>query len=130
MARMRICRFDPALLSGPVNAYIGAGVDELKFRPADRLAGFCSTGEIMDAAVKPTPREQGSDHVHAAPASTVTRPSREQAEAAVRTLISYIGEDPSRDGIKATPKRVVAAFDELYRGYHEVPADALSRTFG
>jgi GTP cyclohydrolase I len=84
----------------------------------------------MDAAVKQPPREQGSDHVHGTPAPVADRPSRAEAEAAVRTLIAYIGEDPARDGIKATPKRVVAAFDELYRGYREIPADALSRTFG
>jgi GTP cyclohydrolase I len=58
------------------------------------------------------------------------RPSREEAEAAVRALIAYLGDDPAREGLVATPKRVVAAMDELYRGYHEIPADALARTFG
>jgi GTP cyclohydrolase I len=58
------------------------------------------------------------------------RPSREQAEAAARTLIAYVGDDPAREGLQATPKRVIAAMDELYRGYREVPADALARTFG
>jgi len=48
----------------------------------------------------------------------------------VRMLIAYLGDDPSREGLAATPKRVVAAMDELYRGYHEIPADALARTFG
>ena len=83
----------------------------------------------MDAATK-----QGSpellDHVHATPTPVEPRPSRAQAEAAARTLIAYIGDNPGREGLQATPKRVVAALDELYRGYKEVPADALARTFG
>jgi len=70
------------------------------------------------------------DHVHATPAPVDERPSRTEAEAAVRTLIAYIGDDPVREGLQATPKRVVAALDELHRGYREVPADALKRTFG
>ncbi len=48
----------------------------------------------------------------------------------MRTLIAYIGDNPSREGLLDTPKRVIGAFDELYRGYREVPADALARTFG
>jgi GTP cyclohydrolase I len=85
----------------------------------------------MDAIVKPWPRGgQITDHVHNAPAPVEKRPSREEAEAAVRTLIAYIGDNPVREGLVDTPKRVIGAFDELYRGYHEVPADALERTFG
>jgi GTP cyclohydrolase I len=85
----------------------------------------------MDAIVKQWPRGgQITDHVHNAPAPVENRPSREEAEAAVRTLIAYIGDNPAREGLVDTPKRVVGAFDELYRGYHEVPADALERTFG
>jgi GTP cyclohydrolase I len=57
------------------------------------------------------------------------RPSRQQAEEAVRTLIAYIGDDPSREGLLDTPKRVVGAFEELYRGYREIPAEVLDRTF-
>jgi GTP cyclohydrolase IA len=71
-----------------------------------------------------------SDHVHAAPAPVERRPAREEAEAAVRTLIAYIGDNPVREGLQATPKRVVAVLDELHRGYREVPAEALARTFG
>ncbi|HUC52040.1 MAG TPA: GTP cyclohydrolase I FolE [Xanthobacteraceae bacterium] len=88
----------------------------------------------MDAVIKPSikswPREQFSDHVHNAPAPVEKRPSREEAEAAVRALIAYIGDDPNREGLVDTPKRVIGALDELYRGYVEVPADALARTFG
>ncbi|MGA8076944.1 MAG: GTP cyclohydrolase I FolE [Xanthobacteraceae bacterium] len=88
----------------------------------------------MDAIIKPIaqPWTRGThtDHVHDTPAAVENRPSREEAEAAVRALIAYLGDDPSREGLAATPKRVVAAMDELYRGYREIPADALSRTFG
>jgi GTP cyclohydrolase IA len=88
----------------------------------------------MDAVIKPSvkswPREQFSDHVHNAPAPVEKRPSREEAEAGVRALIAYIGDNPNREGLIDTPKRVIGALEELYRGYGEVPADALARTFG
>ncbi len=58
-----------------------------------------------------------------------TRPTREQAEEAVRTLIAWAGDDPSREGVIDTPKRVVKAYEEFYRGYNESPQDVLARTF-
>ncbi len=58
-----------------------------------------------------------------------TRPSRAQAEAAVRTLIEWIGEDPTREGVRDTPKRVVNAFSEYFSGYKQKPEDALSKFF-
>ena len=79
----------------------------------------------MDAAIKQ--RFSGLiDHVHSTPVPVEKRPSREEAEAAVRALIAYIGDNPEREGLQATPKRVVAALDELYRGYRDVPAKALA----
>jgi GTP cyclohydrolase I len=57
------------------------------------------------------------------------RPSREQAEEAVRTLIRYAGDDPGREGLKDTPKRVTASYKELYSGYAIDPIEILSRTF-
>ena len=83
----------------------------------------------MDAAIKQRSPEL-FDHVHATPVPVEQRPSRQEAEAAVRALIAYIGDNPTREGLQATPKRVVAALDELYRGYREVPAKSLIRTFG
>jgi len=59
----------------------------------------------------------------------LVRPSREDAEAAVRTLIAYAGDDPAREGLIDTPKRVVSAFEELYGGYRESADDVLDRTF-
>jgi GTP cyclohydrolase I len=57
------------------------------------------------------------------------RPSREQALEAVRTLIAWAGDDPSRPGLVDTPKRVVDAYGEWYSGYEADPAKELSRTF-
>ena len=59
----------------------------------------------------------------------ITRPSREEAEKAVRTLIAYAGDDPEREGLRDTPKRVVGAYDEFFAGYKDDPIEVLSRTF-
>ena len=58
------------------------------------------------------------------------RPSRAEAEAAVRTLIGWAGDDPRREGLQATPGRVVRAYEEWFAGYGENPAEILERTFG
>ncbi|MDQ0326875.1 GTP cyclohydrolase I [Rhodopseudomonas julia] len=57
------------------------------------------------------------------------RPSREEAEAAVRTLIAWLGDDPDREGLRDTPRRVVSAYEELYSGYPQDPGTLLARTF-
>lgn len=57
------------------------------------------------------------------------RPSREEAEAAVRTLLLYAGDDPSREGLRGTPDRVVRSFDEFFAGYAVDPEAMLARTF-
>jgi GTP cyclohydrolase I len=64
----------------------------------------------------------------AAPAQT-DRPSREEAEAAVRTLIAYLGDDPSREGLRQTPARVARAYQELFSGYGADVASLLSPVF-
>jgi len=56
-------------------------------------------------------------------------PTREDAEAAVRTLILWAGDDPAREGLLDTPRRVVDAYREYFAGYHEDPFEVLSRTF-
>ena len=61
--------------------------------------------------------------------SPAKRPSREEAEAAVRVLLAYTGDNPSREGLLETPRRVVAAYDEFYAGYSVDPADVLTRVF-
>jgi GTP cyclohydrolase I len=77
----------------------------------------------MDAIVKPFARNPLET------ARTPQRPSREEAEAAVRTLIAYTGDNPEREGLVETPKRVVRAYDELFAGYRQNPAEVLARTF-
>ena len=83
----------------------------------------------MDAVLKPFPTPQLSDHVRAAPQPVSPKPSRQEAEAAVRTLIAFAGDDPAREGLHDTPARVVSAYEELFRGYRECPLDVLDRTF-
>ena len=60
---------------------------------------------------------------------TKLRPDREAAEEAVRILLSYFGEDPSREGLADTPRRFVDAYEEFLAGYAEDPVAILSRTF-
>ena len=62
-------------------------------------------------------------------AGRVPRPPREQAEQAVSTLIRWSGDDPDREGLVATPARVVRAYEEWFSGYDENPDELLQRTF-
>ncbi|MCE9651312.1 MAG: GTP cyclohydrolase I FolE [Parvibaculum sp.] len=57
------------------------------------------------------------------------KPSREEAEAAVRTLIAWAGDNPAREGLLDTPGRVVRAYEEFFEGYNEDPYKELTRTF-
>ena len=57
------------------------------------------------------------------------KPTREEAMAAVRTLLAWAGDDPRREGLLDTPKRVVEAFGEWFQGYEQDPSVELSRTF-
>ena len=57
------------------------------------------------------------------------RPSRDEAMEAVKTLISWAGDDPQREGLIETPKRVVKAYEEFFAGYTQDPLAALSKTF-
>src|SRR5277367_2495489 len=80
---------------------------------------------IKKPAVPPLPAElrAGADE------SVVPRPSRSEAEQAVRTLLAYVGDNPDREGLIDTPKRVISAYEELYSGYREDPVEVLDRTF-
>jgi GTP cyclohydrolase I len=57
------------------------------------------------------------------------RPSREEAEEAVRTLLRWAGDNPGREGLMGTPDRVVRSFEEFYAGYTQDPEEELRRTF-
>ena len=63
------------------------------------------------------------------PVGAFAPPTRAEAEAAVRTLIRWAGDDPSREGLLGTPERVVRSYEEFFRGYSEDPALILRRTF-
>ncbi|MBI3675370.1 MAG: GTP cyclohydrolase I FolE [Proteobacteria bacterium] len=57
------------------------------------------------------------------------KPSREEAEEAIRTLLLWAGDDPTREGLKETPERVARAFEEWFSGYKEDPEEYMRRTF-
>lgn len=64
------------------------------------------------------------------PAKTAApRPARSEAEAAIRTLLSWVGENPDREGLRDTPRRVIKAFDEYCTGYNLNAGDILAKTF-
>jgi len=82
----------------------------------------------MDAVVKNFPRVDSKAEV--AKVEPVERPTRDQAEAAARTLIAWIGDNPNREGLRETPKRLVKAFEQVFSGYRDSPEEVLDRTFG
>jgi len=62
-------------------------------------------------------------------AAAPERPGRAEAEAAVRTLLRWAGDDPLREGLAGTPERVVRAYEEFFAGYGQDPVEILQRTF-
>src|SRR6476660_2409465 len=81
----------------------------------------------MDKAVNP--KHAAANHKRAAAKAAPARVTREEAEAAVRTLIQWAGDDPDREGLRSTPARVVRAYEEWFAGYKDHPRDYLKRTF-
>jgi GTP cyclohydrolase IA len=81
----------------------------------------------MDAFVKKTPTAAANDSAARIP--NVIRPSREEAEAAVLTLLRWTGDNPAREGLLDTPARMVKAYEEMFSGYGEDPEAELGRTF-
>lgn len=78
----------------------------------------------MDAILNPL-----ADTGKTSETQTLPKPSREEAEAAVRTLLAWIGEDPDREGLIDTPKRVVKAYDQFFGGYKDDSANHLGTIF-
>src|SRR3569833_916810 len=76
----------------------------------------------MDASAKPAVVKSLSRNV-------VVRPTREQSVVAVRTLIAWAGDDPTREGLLDTPRRVTKAYGEFFSGYADDPKTILSKTF-
>jgi len=81
------------------------------------------------SAASEDPKDGGESSIVERP-MTLKRPSIEKAEAAVRTLIEWAGDDPDREGLLDTPRRVAKAFREYFAGYDEDPDEVLQRTFG
>jgi len=75
-------------------------------------------------AIKPAKLHQAALNPSGAPL-----PSREEAEEAVRVLLRWAGDDPSREGLRETPRRVVNAYTEWFAGYRDDPEAFLERTF-
>jgi GTP cyclohydrolase I len=82
-----------------------------------------------DEPVGVTTTEAAERSAAASPEKTPERPSRAEAEAAVRTLLRWAGDDPDREGLRETPRRVVKAYEEFFKGYRESPDEVLSRVF-
>ncbi|WP_424362639.1 GTP cyclohydrolase I FolE [Methylocystis parvus] len=76
-----------------------------------------------------TTSEPAAAHAEETAPKSLERPSREEAEAAVRTLLRWAGDDPDREGLLETPRRVVKAYEEFFKGYGESPDEVLSRVF-
>ncbi|GGF85135.1 GTP cyclohydrolase 1 [Azorhizobium oxalatiphilum] len=89
--------------------------DEAETEARKRTSAVARAASVKDSAVVP---------------DDLARPSRAEAEAAIRTLLAYIGEDPDREGLLETPARVIRSYDEIFGGYNETAADVLDRTFG
>ncbi|MEP2944022.1 MAG: GTP cyclohydrolase I FolE [Hyphomicrobiales bacterium] len=73
----------------------------------------------MDAIVKKNKKQN----------TPIQKPTQEEAEAAVKTLLAWAGEDINREGLEDTPKRVAKAYGEFFKGYNENPEDILKTTF-
>ena len=80
-------------------------------------------------APKPVPLRNGKAGKANRSAPPPARPTREEAQEAVRTLIRWAGDDPAREGLLGTPDRVVRAYEEFFAGYESDPVDILRRTF-
>lgn len=76
----------------------------------------------MNQIVHPAPQPETPD-------ASTARPSREEAEDAVRTLLRWVCDDPTREGLLDTPKRVVRAYEDMFAGYATDPVALLERTF-
>ena len=80
----------------------------------------------MDATVK---KLKTRPQIEVGRGPAIVRPSREEAEEAVRVLLRWAGDNPDREGLLGTPDRVVRSYEEFFAGYQDDPAEILKRTF-
>src|SRR3546814_13713717 len=104
-------------------------VDHGDFAPtsARRAEPAAAPDESNSALSATTPLDL--ERAHLETPRKIERPSREEAEAAVRTLLRWTRDDPARDGMLDTPGRVVRAWEDWFSGYNDDPADMLARPF-
>jgi len=102
---------------------LGGIVEHLSPTPVEARSADADDASISTASVSHTESAAGNDDV------VVGRPTQEEAEAAVRTLIRWAGDNPDREGLVDTPNRVVRSYNEFFRGYSVDPAEILKRTF-
>lgn len=100
----------------------GIGVEGL----THRTSGSTSVPQKQDSAMAMDAITKNKDLATGEP---LKRPTQQEAEEAVRTLLAWAGDDPRREGLLDTPKRVVNAYREWFQGYDEDPVKYLSRTF-
>jgi GTP cyclohydrolase I len=93
------------------------------FKASDRAVHAASLHRLEERSM--TPRDASP----ASPQGPLAKPSRDEAEEAVRTLIRWAGDDPQREGLVDTPSRVVRAYEEWFAGYDLDPEEMLQRTF-
>ncbi len=97
----------------------GSDVGSGRGTSSDSSAGASSS----DRSAAARPSAGGPD------GPTLAKPTREEAEAAVRTLLAWAGDDPDREGLLETPKRVVKSYEEFFKGYEMDPEEVLQKTF-
>jgi GTP cyclohydrolase I len=95
----------------------GGGANGYRRSQQSHLGGFCAVNIVTPARVA------------AETAASTDRPSRAEAEEAVRTLLRWAGDDPAREGLVDTPGRVARAYEEFFAGYEVDPVALLERTF-
>src|SRR5690606_37699927 len=81
-----------------------------------------------DLDCRPPPRQAGRP-IGRPQEGILSKPTRQEAEEAVRTLLRWIGDDPNREGLRGTPSRVVSAYEDWFSGYNDDPVEFLRRTF-
>jgi GTP cyclohydrolase I len=95
-------------------------------RPRKRAAAK-SRSQAGESAKKSASKPTGTKTAPRAP--VLIRPSREEAEAAVRTLLAWAGDNPDREGLRDTPARVAKAYEEIFAGYRQDPGPILDTVF-
>lgn len=127
----------PGSCWGPIRCSVPtARLSTSKFRRSRSIARSRHRPARTDRRPRPadptwrsTVTEAKATAIKTSSASTAPRPRREDAEEAVRTLLRWAGDDPTREGLLDTPDRVVRAYEEWFQGYSEDPVEILKRTF-